>query len=284
MKKLASSWPKRLGSFGTRNETNNRAEREAKIDAVLCREADFPALDALIYAYKPEARQIYLATSAIVLDSSAFLRLGPQTDVIDYLNSKHRGPIVLPGQAIQEFWNNNLNVADSIATGINKKFEELKKEIAKVDDNFHDFAERFSALTDEFRVSFGYAYDGSTVRRTMSLFDVLKEKAIVSYVRRNRFLGLAEQRKRSRTPPGFKDDMDGDFFIWLDMIDSLLIARSRGIHFEHVLFVSNERKIDWSREGVAHPILSAEINALLGVPFEIWDVSKLAQKVAAANE
>lgn len=252
--------------------------------AVLGRGTQLGALDALIYAYKPEPREFDLANSAIVLDSSAFLRLGPHADAIDYLNSKHQAPVILPGQAIQEFWNNNLNVADSIATGINKKFEELKKEIQKVDDSFQDFAERFSTLIDEFRASFGYAYDGSTVRRTMSLFEVLKEKALISYVQRDRFTELAMQRKRTKTPPGFKDDLDGDFFIWLDMLDGLLIAKSQNIAFQQVVLVSNDKKPDWSREGIPHPILSAELTALLGVPFETWDVAKLVQKVAAANE
>lgn len=284
MKKLARLWPKRLGSFGIQNELADRAAREAKILEVLSRETELPALDALIYAYKPEPREINLATSAIVLDSSAFLRLGPQADVIDYLNSKHQAPVVLPGQAIQEFWNNNLNVADSIATGITKRFDELKREIQKVDENFQDFAERFSALTDEFRASFGYAFDGGTVRRTMSLFETLKEKAFISYVRREQFKDIAAQRRRTKTPPGFKDDLDGDFFIWLDMLDSLLMAKSCKVDFEHVVLVTNDRKFDWSRDGVAHPILSAEMHALLGVPFETWDVNKLVRKVAAANE
>lgn len=251
---------------------------------VLNRTVDLAALDALIYAYKPEPRAVDLARTAIVLDSSAFLRLGQYVDVIDYLSSRHAAPVVLPGQAIQEFWNNYLNVADSIATGISRKFDDLKKEIAKVDDNFQDFGARFSALIDEFRASFGYAYDGATVRRTMSLFEVLRDKAVSSYARRDRFSGLAAHRKRTKTPPGFKDDLDGDFFVWLDMLDSLLIAQSRSMPFDRVVLVSNDRKPDWSREGIAHPILSAELMTLIGVPFETWDVARLVQNVTAASE
>ena len=243
-----------------------------------------PALDALICAYKPEPRELALARTAIALDSSAFLRLGQYVDVIDYLNSKHQAPVILPGQALQEFWNNNLNVADSIATGIGKRYEDLRKEIQKVDENFQDFGDRFAALIDEFKNSFGYAYDGSTVRRTLSLFEMLKEKALISYVRRDQFWDLATHRKRTRTPPGFKDDLDGDFFLWLDMLDSLLIAQSLRIGFDNVVLVSNDKKPDWSREGIAHPLLSAELMAIIGVPFEIWDVAKLVQQVTAASE
>lgn len=284
MKKLAKLWPRKPGIFGTRPDFSDQLNREKAISAVLSRNTNIGALDALIYAYKPEPRVLEISKVALVLDSSAFLRLGPQTDVIDYLNLKHDAPVILPGQAIQEFWNNNLTVADSIATGISKRFEELKKEVLKVDDSFHDFSYRFAGLIDEFRDSYGYAYDGNTVRKTMSLFEVLKSKAITSYVRRDKFLEFSRNRKRTKTPPGFKDDLDGDFFVWLDMLDCLLIARSRQIHFDSVVLVSNDKKLDWSREGIAHPILSAEIAALLGVPFETWDVQKLVQKVAAANE
>ncbi|MFX4008366.1 hypothetical protein ACJBXM_11095, partial [Streptococcus suis] len=62
-----------------------------------------------------------------------------------------------------------------------------------------------------------------------------------------------------------------------------LIAKNNGIIYNQVLLITNDVKLDWSREGVAHPLLSAEVMALVGVTFETWDVAKLAQKVAAAN-
>lgn len=251
---------------------------------MLRREGRFEALDALIYAYKPEPREVDIGASAIVLDSSAFLRLGQYPDVIDYFASRHAGPLILPGQAVQEFWNNNLNVADSIATGINKKFDDLRKETQKVDDTFQDYSDKFVGLLDEFRTTFGYAYDGNTVRRTMSLFEVLKDRAIHTFVRRDKFSDFSAHRKRTKTPPGFKDDLDGDFFVWLDALDGLLLARAKGVPYSCTVIVSNDRKPDWSREGVAHPLLTAEMAALIQVPLEIWDVPKLVQKVAAASE
>lgn len=189
----------------------------------------------------------------------------------------------MPGQSIQEFWNNSLNVADPIATGISKRFDALRTELEKVDNSFNDFSGRFSNLVDEFRSSFGFVYDGGTVRRTMSLLEVLREKALTSYVSRSKFAELAAHRKKTKTPPGFKDEGDGDFFVWLDMLDALLIAKHRGLQFQHVVLVTNDRKPDWSREGIAHPVLSAEVETLVGVPFETWDVSKLVQKVSAVS-
>lgn len=280
---MGNLWQSRRGRSGSISTVAQKEAREKEILSLLNRQSHFASLSALIFAYKPEPSVVPLAQTAIVLDSSAFLRLGSQPDVIDYLNARHAAPIILPGQSIQEFWNNNLNVADTIATGIGKKFEALKSEVEKVDSNFQEFAERFTALVTEFRTSYGYAYDGVTVRRTIALLELLKDKALTSYASRERFSQIALHRKRTKTPPGFRDDGDGDFFIWLDMLDALLIAKHNKAEFDQVVLVTNDKKNDWSREGIAHPILSAEVSALTGVPFETWDVAKLVQKVAEVS-
>lgn len=254
------------------------------IMAVLSRERPIEALTALALAYRPEPPALSLNTSAIALDSSVFLRLGTQEGVIDYLGANHPAPIVLPGQSIQEFWNNNLSAAESIASGISKKFDALKVEVEKVDATFGDFSMQFGALLDEFRESFGYAYDAGTVRRTLSLFEMLKSKAVVSYVSRERFAAMADSRNKTRTPPGFKDSGDGDFFIWLDLLKGLLTTKENGSKFDRVILVTNDKKVDWSRAGVPHPILTAELQALVGVPLETWTLAKLASEVAAFTE
>ena len=252
--------------------------------AVLNRERPIEALAALARAYRPEPEELNLSRSAIALDSSVFLRLGTQDGVIDYLSANHPAPIVLPGQAIQEFWNNQLSAAESIASGISKKFDALKAEIEKVDATFGDFSTKFKGLLEEFRESFGYAYDGGTVRRTTSLFEVLESKAVISYVSRERFAAMAEHRHKTKTPPGFKDPGDGDFFIWLDLLKALLLSKMQGVHFDRVLLVTNDKKVDWSREGIPHPILSAELHALVGVPLETWTLERLVREVAAFTE
>lgn len=270
-------------TFGTRDDALNE-RLEVEIMAVLSRERPIEALAALTHAYRPEPKEVSLGRSAIALDSSVFLRLGTQEGVIDYLGASHPAPIVLPGQSIQEFWNNNLNAAESIASGISKKFDALKAEIEKVDSTFGDFSAKFKTLLDEFRDSFGYAYDGGTVRRTTSLLEVLKSKAVVSYVSRARFAAMAESRNKTKTPPGFKDTGDGDFFIWLDLLKALLLTKDRGSKFDRVVLVTNDKKIDWSREGIPHPILSAELQALVGVPLETWNLDRLVREVAAFTE
>lgn len=252
--------------------------------AVLNRERPIEALEALARAYKPEPAETNLGRAAIALDSSVFLRLGSHEGVVDYLGANHRAPLILPGQSIQEFWNTNLSVAESIASGITKKFEALEVEIDKVDPTFGDYSAQFKELLEDFRDSFGYAYDGGTVRRTISLFEVLKSKAVVSYVSRARFAAMAECRSKTKTPPGFKDPGDGDFFIWLDLLKALLQIKEGGLSFDRVIIVTNDRKVDWSRAGIPHPILSAELHALVGVPLEAWTLDKLVREVAAYSE
>lgn len=283
MKRLGASWRRLQGKFGIPDRSlNERLERE--IIEVLSRERPIEALEALAQAYRPEPTTVNLARSVIALDSSVFLRLGTQEGVIDYLGANHPSPIVLPGQSIQEFWNGHLSAAESIASGISKKFEALKLEVEKVDATFGGFAAQFETLLSEFRESFGYAYDGGTVRRTTSLFEVLKSKAVVSYVSREKFSAMAESRNMTKTPPGFKDPGHGDFFIWLDLLKALLITKENGSTFERVILVTNDKKVDWSREGIPHPILSAELHALLGVPLETWTLDRLVREVATFTE
>lgn len=60
-----------------------------------------------------------------------------------------------------------------------------------------------------------------------------------------------------------------------------LQSREGGQEFDRVVLLSHDQKVDWSRAGLSHPILVAEIHALLGVPFEIWALDKLAAEILA---
>jgi hypothetical protein len=103
----------------------------------------------------------------------------------------------------------------------------------------------------------------------LSLLEVLAKRASVTYAHRALFQNICVLRKKTKTPPGFKDDGDGDFYIWVDLLTGLLEARVKGEKYERVVLVSLDKKVDWSRAGIAHPILVAEIRALLDVPFKI---------------
>jgi len=261
-----------------------RLHFERELTSVLNRQRQLDALPALIACLKPEPSQVDLESTAIGFDSNVFLRLGGHArsaDIIDYLSSTHKAPIVLPGQAIQEFWNNQLQVVDTVTSKIRKDFDKFRKQLSNVDQNFGDYAERIGELMDKFSNEHGHVYDEGTLRNTGVLLDALQEKAVVHYASRLRFKRVARQRKFTKTPPGFKDDGDGDFFVWVDFLSGLQCARDEGHDFSRVALVSQEQKVDWSRKGVAHPILVAEVDALFGTPFEIWDLEKLAEHVSA---
>jgi len=258
--------------FGT--ESNEQIEENlARLEAVLDRQIQLDSLDELISAINkteihPDIQQI-----AIGIDSSVFLKLAnhkQSADIIDYLDTKHTGPLILPGQAIQEFWNNQLAGVDTVSTTLKRKFSELKSEADKIDTNFGDYAEKMTNLLDEFNDEYGYVYDASTKRSTLTLLNFLKRKAYVYYVPRMRFDAMALNRKKTKTPPGFKDGGDGDFFIWADFLYSLLVAKNNNYQFNHVVLLTNDTKKDWSREKIAHPILKAEVKELFGVPFDVW--------------
>jgi hypothetical protein len=284
LRNLGRTWLTRQEQSGTAS-TGQEKEEEA-VDvllAVLDRRREINALDALASALRGDGFESPLGETAIALDSSVFLRLGAHADVIDYLNIAHAAPLVLPGQAVQEFWNNQLQVIDSVSAGVRKKFDALKLETSKVDENFLGYAERFEALLSEFGTSYGYVYDEAVIQRTAALIGVLLNRAITSFAPRSTFSGIAAQRKRTKTPPGFKDEGDGDFFVWVDILLSLLKAKSSDIAFSKVVLVTNDKKLDWSREGVAHPLLAAEMRALVNVPFQIWDIKRLVREVADAT-
>jgi hypothetical protein len=159
------------------------------------------------------------------------------------------------------------------------KFEALAAEADKVDDSFAGYSQRLQSLLQEFTSDYGFVYDEGTVRDVSSVLDVLRKRSAVFYVPRLMFHELALHRKRTKTPPGFKDDGDGDFFVWAEFLFGLLETARAGSKFEHAVLVTQDRKADWSRGGVAHPILSAEVRELTGASFEVWTLDQLSAAV-----
>jgi len=238
-----------------------------------------------VSALQPESVAVTLANTAIGLDASVFLKISANSrgeEIIDYLGSKHTAPLVLPGQAIQEFWNNQLQAVDTVTANLQKKFDGFQNELKKVDPNFGLYADKINQLLDEFRAEHGHVYDAATVRRTLAFLEFLRQRASVPYTSRTNLRDIALQRKKTKTPPGFKDDGDGDFFIWADFLTGLQWAAAKGATFARAVLVTRDQKLDWSRAGIAHPILVAEVRALLGVSFEIWNDEKLSLEITKA--
>lgn len=267
-------------------EPHSDALHQEQLIRVLDRQTSLESLDALVSALRPAPNTISLERTAIGFDANVFLRLSGHAkseDIIDYLSSTHSAPLILPGQAIQEFWNNQLQAVDTVVSGLRKRFDSLKTDFGKVDKNFGDYAAQIDELLDKFSSEHGHVYEEATVRKTLALLEMLQQRALVPYAPRLRFREIATQRKKTKTPPGFKDDGDGDFFIWVDLLTGLQQAKAAGQAYERAVLVSLDQKVDWSRAGIAHPILVAEIKALVGVPFEIWTIEKLSSEIARAT-
>jgi hypothetical protein len=266
--------------FGIKSREPNAANL-VQLEAVLDRQVPIDSLEALFLAVdRRNKKSPELEKVAIGIDSSVFLRLASHkhsADIVDYLDTKHLGPLILPGQAVQEFWNNQLAAVDTVAAGVKKKFDALKLDVAKVDPNFGDYAESMGSLLEQFSSDYGYVYDAATLRTTTFLLELLKKKAFLSYVPRMRFHEIALSRKRTKTPPGFKDDGDGDFFVWVEFLYGLLHAKDQGPEFDHAIILTHDQKIDWSRASVAHPVLAAEVQKLVGVPFDVWTIERFYQ-------
>ncbi len=218
-----------------------------------------------------------ISKTAFGLDTNIVLRMAradpKTTDLRDYLETSHEAPLVVPGQVVQEFWNNTVPVIDTVSKAVQKKYDSLAKELSKA--NFaEELQERFGELLRDVEAQYGYLYDPKTVERFTDLWEMLDARARVTYVPRSRFARLARVRNSTRTPPGFKDPGDGDFFVWADFLLGLSEAKESGASFSSAVLITEDVKDDWSSGGVAHPILVAEVAALLGLPFETWTLDK----------
>lgn len=264
----------------------DQAACEAQLRAVIDRKIDCDTFAALAKSLRPSTSDCLLKECAIGLDANALLRIAnhPRSeDIIDYFTGRHVAPLVVPGQAIQEYWNSQLQAIDPIAVTLKKKFDEFKAALQKINGSFGEYVSKIDAMLNEFSSEYGHVYDENVTRKRIAMIEALSSKATVCYVKRSCFWDFALHRRMTKTPPGFLDSGDGDFFIWMDFLCGLLLCRNRGVDFKKVVLISLDKKADWSRAGAVHPILVAEVQALFSVAFEIWTIDKLADEVAAAT-
>jgi hypothetical protein len=278
MVKMLLSW---LVNSGIENMTLGTVE---ELIAVFERRTEIDALGALVDALDPKQSTVSLLDTAIGLDANVFLRLadGANSDlVVDYLSGIHKAPLVLPGQAVQEFWNNQTEAVATVSKKLGSNFKNFKSAVESIDDDFGEFLEKIELLLAEFSTEHGNVYEEATVKKTASVLKNLQARAVTTFCPRAPLLQLAVHRDKTKTPPGFKDSGDGDFFIWADFLHGLRALQKQEKSFERAVLVTNDTKKDWSRDGIAHPILVAEAYALLGVSFETWTLKQLVTAVEA---
>lgn len=224
---------------------------------------------------------------AIGFDTNALFKMASNSkaeSIIDGLGAADF-PLIVPGQVLQEFWNNKVEGLPKLSANLVKALSQIRTELDLLSDSFGleaKLVELEGALS-----GFTKSHDGlvsSSLTITLkSLFEMLSERARVSYVPRDRFAPLGAVRHSTKTPPGFKDPSQwtGDFFVWADFLLGLsqsgLNAASSDSEKKVVVFVTEDRKKDWEVRGYVHPILEGEVTAVTGSPVQLWTVAQLAK-------
>ena len=254
-----------------------------RIESLLDREVSLAAVDSLSQALRGSPVTSSLDRMAFIFDSSVFLRLAQyrrSADVLDYL-ARHPAPLVLPGQAIQEFWNNRMSVIESVASKLKKSFDELTRIGTQLGPEFATFGTRLDELLASFVVEYGDVWDPDIREKVSRMLDILAGCAHTEFVPRSRFKQIADDRHLTKTPPGFNDAGHGDFFVWVDSLFSLLNCIDTGGTFECVTLLTNDEKSDWTSSRAAHPLLAAEIRALFDCPLLVWNLKTFTDRVEA---
>lgn len=252
---------------------------------VLNRVAPLDAILELHNGMDPASRRPPIDDSkriAFGFDTNAIFRVGvgPKgPDAVDYLRTEHLGPIIVPGQTVQEVFNNALAGAEPQVKALRKAFESLKKDAEAIGLGLADAGLAVTDAVDALVETHGDWVDPKSQEAFDGALDVLRFGQC-SYVPRAEFAALAQVRKETKTPPGFRDPTQnhGDFFVWADFLYSLTKANLDDV--ESVVFVTNDTKSDWSRNGTAHPILVAEATAVGGLPFRLWTLPEFHKFVA----
>lgn len=214
---------------------------------------------------------------AFGFDTNAIFRVGLGVqggNALDYLNQVHQGPIVIPGQAVQELWNNFLAGVEPKARIVARKLADLESEMSLIGQELGPPGEDARAAMQTLIAFHGDWTDAKALEEFDGALKVLLDRGEVSYVPRTAFYNLALVRKETKTPPGFRDDARnfGDYFLWADFLYGL--ARADLSEVDAVVMVTNDTKADWSRNSVPHPILVAEARAVSGKDFRLWTVDK----------
>jgi hypothetical protein len=188
--------------------------------------------------------------------------------------------VILPAQALLEFWNNRVSGIIGLGDRLRKSFDELSDLISSLDPTYVDFANGARSLMNDFHSHYGHVLEETVANQVETLLDSLADKAIIPQVELGLLDEVAEQRRAAKIPPGFKDPGVGDLLLWIEFLHGLQIARKRGEPFDGAILVTDDNKSDWSTKGTAHPTLYAEVAALVDVPFDIWTLNSLQDWVA----
>lgn len=262
---------------------------EAAIDSLiqmLERSTTLDHLDALMVATQPNELAATvkrdLRSVALSFDTAGLINIAKHpraSDMLDYVGAEHEGPVVVSAQSLLEYWNNGISAFEGIAEILSKKFLELDGLVANISSSYPSLASRLRPLLEEFAYEYGHVLDERKSAQIGSVVKTLASRARTAEAPRELLAPIAAHRKLTKTPPGFKDEGNGDFFVWCDTLLALLELQISGQIFPAVVLVTDDTKKDWSTGGTTHPTLYAECVGLLGVPVQCWSVKQFAAAV-----
>lgn len=234
---------------------------------------DLNILEAVFAAIRGRSTGLKFSSEmAVCFDSNVFINMGKGAkgaELIDYFAQQHNAPIILPSQVLVELWNNQLTGVEAYVGRLGRQFDELNKTIVEIEPHYSTLKTGATALINEFQSDYGHIIEQKNLTDLTGLLDMLSKKARYSQVSREALLECAQQRKRTKTPPGFRDDGDGDFYVWAEFLGGLMTAKIEGVGFESAVLITDDVKKDWSTNGTPNPVLAAEMMALVGVPFHV---------------
>ena len=223
---------------------------------------------------------------AIGFDTNALFRIASNKKsaaIIDGLEAS-RLPLVVPGQVLQEFWNNKVTGLPTLSGTVASGLDKIEKELESMTDTF-GLGEALSEVTtalNKFTKTHKGLVSSSLTASLRSLFEMLDARSTIAYVPRQEFAVLGQARFSTKTPPGFKDSNSlGDFFVWADFLLGLCTAGLDQMPSgttdgkDIVIFVTEDRKVDWEVRGYVHPVLEGEVERLTGSALQLWTVSEL---------
>lgn len=229
--------------------------------------------------------------AAIGFDTNALKKMrrvdrNTRSSILTYLQSKSV-PIIIPAQAIQEFWNNHgifvkdVKNLEGDTKKLAAKYEKLQGGPA-TRRALETMAAQVASLAEDLEDS----RNPQLLSESIELWELLLPESSLAQVPRGDFFPIGEHRFVSGIGPGTADENKkanrlGDFYIWADFLVGLL---NLGMQREQqpdstIVFVTEDGKEDWVSSGVPHPTLLGEVFELTGRPLLLLTMDELAKYV-----
>jgi len=208
-----------------------------------------------------------------------------RSSIFTYLQSKSV-PIILPVQAVQEYWNNH---------GIFTKDVQLESDTRKLLRQFEKASggqvasaryDAIATLLNQLAEEAADSQNPHLLKESIDLWESLLANSTLAHMPRHEILSIGEMHFASGIAPGFADGSKGanrlgDFFVWADFLMGLQMIGLGPNDSSNslVVFVTDDEKRDWITSGVPHPTLLGEIYHLTGRPLSILTMNELCRIV-----